>query len=285
MTVPKAVTRDAAEGRAGFARSAVHTWLLRFVGLSYLLVVLAAPVTLVFYRAFEHGIGPAWDAVTTPEAKHAFYLTVLIAAIAVPANTIFGVVCALAIVRQRFPGKGIVNALVDLPLALSPVVVGLAFLLLYSRTGWFGGWLMDHGIHVVFALPGMILVTIFVSLPFVVREVVPVLREIGTEQEQAAATLGASGWQTFRRVTLPAIRWAIAYGVVLTTARALGEFGAVSVISGHIVGKTETMTLHVEAQYQQFDYTGAYAASVVLAMIAIATLVAMTMFKPKEETR
>ena len=283
--MPKAVTRDAVRGRAGFARSAVHTWPLRIVGLSYLLVVLAAPVGLVFYRAFEHGFGPAWDAVTTPEAKHAFYLTVLIAAIAVPANTIFGVICALAIVRQRFPGKGVMNALVDLPLALSPVVVGLAFLLLYGRTGWFGSWLMDHGIHVVFALPGMILVTIFISLPFVVREVVPVLREIGTEQEQAAATLGASGWQIFRRVTFPAIRWAIAYGVVLTTARALGEFGAVSVISGHIVGKTETLTLHVEAQYQQFDYTGAYAASVVLAMIAIATLVAMTVFKPKEETR
>ena len=260
-------------------------WPLRVVGLSYLLVVLAAPVGLVFYRAFEHGLGPAWDAVTTPEAKHAFYLTVLIAAIAVPANTIFGVICALAIVRQRFPGKGVMNALVDLPLALSPVVVGLAFLLLYSRTGWFGSWLTDHGIQVVFALPGMILVTIFISLPFVVREVVPVLREIGTEQEQAAATLGASGWQTFRRVTFPAIRWAIAYGVVLTTARALGEFGAVSVISGHIVGKTETLTLHVEAQYQQFDYVGAYAASVVLAMLAIATLVAMTLFKPKEETR
>jgi sulfate transport system permease protein len=242
-------------------------------------------VGLVFYRAFEHGLGPAWDAVTTPAAKHAFYLTVLIAAIAVPANTIFGVICALAIVRQRFPGKGIVNALVDLPLALSPVVVGLAFLLLYSRTGWFGGWLTAHDIQVVFALPGMILVTIFVSLPFVVREVVPVLREIGTEQEQAAATLGASPFQTFRRVTLPAIRWAIAYGVVLTTARALGEFGAVSVVSGHIVGKTETMTLHVEERYQSFDYVGAYAASVVLAMIAIATLVAMTLFKPKEETR
>ena len=247
----------------------MHRWLLRFVGLFYLLVVLAAPVTLVFYRAFEHGIGPAWDAVTTPEAKHAFYLTVLIAAIAVPANTIFGVICAL----------------VDLPLARSPVVVGLAFLLLYSRTGWFGSWLTDHGIQIVFALPAMILVTIFVSLPFVVREVVPVLREIGIEQEQAAATLGASPWQTFKKVTLPSIRWAIAYGVVLTTARALGEFGAVSVVSGHIVGKTETLTLHVEAQYQQFDYTGAYAASVVLAMIAIATLVAMTLFKPKEETR
>jgi sulfate/thiosulfate transport system permease protein len=263
----------------------VHRWVLRLLGVSYLGVILAAPVGLVFWRAFEHGFGPAWDAVTTPAAKHAFYITVLIAAIAVPANTIFGVVCALAIVRRRFPGKGIVNALVDLPLALSPVVVGLAFLLLYGRTGWFGSWFTEHGIQIVFALPGMILVTIFVTLPFVVREVVPVLREIGIEQEQAAATLGASSFQTFRRVTLPAIRWAVAYGVVLTTARALGEFGAVSVISGHIVGKTETMTLHVEESFQSFDYTGAYAASVVLAMVAIATLVAMNLFKPKEATR
>jgi len=203
----------------------------------------------------------------------------------VPANTVFGVICALAIVRRRFPGKGIVNALVDLPLALSPVVVGLAYFLLYSRNGWFGGWLTDHGIQVVFALPAMVLVTIFVSLPFVVREVVPVLHEIGTEQEQAASTLGASPWQTFRKVTLPAIRWAVAYGVVLTTARALGEFGAVSVVSGHVVGKTETMTLHVEESYQAFDYTGAYAASFVLALIAVATLVLMSLFKPKEEVR
>ena len=260
-------------------------WPLRFVGLSYLLVVLAAPVGLVFWRTFEHGFGPAWDAVTTPAAKHALLVTLEIAAIAVPANTIFGVVCALAIVRERFPGKGVVNALVDLPLALSPVVVGLAFLLLYGRNGWFGSWLMEHGVQVVFAFPGMVLVTIFVSLPFVVREVVPVLREIGTEQEQAAETLGASPFQTFWRVTLPAIRWAVAYGVVLTTARALGEFGAVSVISGHVVGKTETMTLHVEERFQAFDYTGAYAASVVLALVAIATLVLMSLFKPKEETR
>ena len=260
----------------------MHRWGLRALGLSYILVVLAAPVGLVFYRAFEHGVGPAWDAVTTPEAKHAFYLTILIAAVAVPANTIFGVVCALAIVRQRFPGKGVMNALVDLPLALSPVVVGLAFLLLYSRTGWFGGWLMDHGIHVVFALPGMILVTIFISLPFVVREVVPVLREIGTEQEQAAATLGASGWQTFRRVTLPAIRWAIAYGVVLTTARALGEFGAVSVVSGKILGETDTLPLYVENRFQGFDLTGAYAASALLALLALMTLLLMTKLRPRE---
>ena len=260
-------------------------WPLRFLGLSYLLVVLAAPVGLVFWRTFEHGFGPAWDAVTTPAAKHALLVTLEIAAIAVPANTIFGVICALAIVRERFPGKGVVNALVDLPLALSPVVVGLAFLLLYGRNGWFGSWLMEHGVQVVFAFPGMVLVTIFVSLPFVVREVVPVLREIGTEQEQAAETLGASPFQTFWRVTLPAIRWAVAYGVVLTTARALGEFGAVSVISGHVVGKTETMTLHVEERFQAFDYAAAYAASVVLALVAISTLVLMSLFKPKEETR
>jgi sulfate transport system permease protein len=263
----------------------VARWPLRFVGLSYLLVVLAAPVGLVFWRTFEHGFGPAWDAVTTPAAKHALLVTLEIAAIAVPANTVFGVICALAIVRERFPGKGIVNALVDLPLALSPVVVGLAFLLLYGRNGWFGSWLAEHGVQVVFAFPGMVLVTIFVSLPFVVREVVPVLREIGTEQEQAAETLGASPFQTFWRVTLPAIRWAVAYGVVLTTARALGEFGAVSVISGHVVGKTETMTLHVEERFQAFDYTAAYAASVVLALVAISTLVLMSLFKPKEEVR
>jgi sulfate transport system permease protein len=251
---------------------------LRFAALGYIALLLAMPVGVVFWRTFEDGLATALDAVTTPAARHAFLITILITVIVVPANTIFGIMCALLIVRQRFPGKGLINAVVDLPLALSPIVVGLAFLLLFGAEGWFGGLPFD----VVFALPGMVLATAFVSLPFVVREVVPVLREIGTEQEQAASTLGASGWQTFRRVTLPAIRWAVAYGIVLTTARALGEFGAVSVVSGRIVGKTETMTLHVEEQYQSFDYVGAYAASVVLAMLAVATLVAMSFFKPKE---
>jgi sulfate/thiosulfate transport system permease protein len=259
----------------------LRRYVLRFVGLSYLGVLLVAPVSVVFYRAFENGFGAAWDAVTTPAAKHALLVTLIIAAIAVPANTIFGIVCAIAIVRHRFPGKNLVNVIVDLPLALSPIVVGLAFLLLFGTGGWLDGLPFD----VVFALPGMVLATIFVSLPFVVREVVPVLREIGTEQEQAAATLGAGGWQTFRRVTLPAIRWAVAYGVVLTTARALGEFGAISVVSGRLIGKTESLTLHVEERYQSFDYVGAYAASVLLAMLAIATLVAMTVFRPKEELR
>jgi sulfate transport system permease protein len=254
----------------------IAKYALRFASLGYLAVLLVAPVGFVFWRTFEHGVGPAWDAVTTPDALHALKVTLILTAIAVPANTIFGVLCALAIVRHRYPGAGVVNAVVDLPLALSPVVVGLALLLLYGRGGWLGG----HAI--VFALPGMVLATIFVSLPFVVREVVPVLREIGTEQEQAAATLGASAFQTFRRVTWPAIRYATAYGVVLTTARALGEFGAVSVVSGRLVGQTESLTLYVQDRYQAFDNTGSYAAAVLLALLAVATLLLMTRLKPKE---
>ena len=256
-------------------------YLLRFGALGYLTVLLLVPVGLVFYRAFQHGIGPAWDAVTTPDARHAFWLTILIAAIAVPLNTIFGVGLAIGLVRHRFRGRGLVNALVDLPLALSPVVVGLALFLLYGRGGWLGG-LADHGLRVLFALPGMVLATVFVSLPFVVREVVPVLREIGTEQEQAAETLGASPFQVFRRITLPAIRWGVAYGVVLTSARAIGEFGAVSVVSGGIVGQTQTMTLYVQQQFESYDVTGAYAAAVVLALIALGTVLAMSLFRPTE---
>src|SRR6266513_5566542 len=257
----------------------IGRYALRFASLGYLAVLLVAPVGYVFWKTFQHGFGPAWDAVTTPDAVHALKVTLILTAIAVPANTVFGVLSALAIVRHRFPGAGIFNAVVDLPLALSPVVIGLAPLLLYGRGGWLGG----HGI--AFALPGMVLAPIFVSLPVVVREVVPVLREIGTEQEQAAATLGASWLQTFRRVTWPAIRWATAYGVVLTTARALGEFGAVSVVSGRLAGQTESLTLYVQDRYQAFDEVGAYASAVVLALITMTTLLLMTALKPKEETR
>jgi sulfate transport system permease protein len=252
---------------------------LRGAVLAYLAAILLVPVGLVFWRTFEHGVHPAWAAVTTPDARHAFWLTLEIAAISVPLNTVFGVLCALAIVRRRFPGKGLLNAVVDLPLALSPVVIGLALYLLYGRNGWFN----SLPFQVLFATPAMVLATIFVSLPFVVREVVPVLREIGTDQEEAASTLGAGAFATFRRVTLPAIRWAIAYGVVLTTARSIGEFGAISVVSGRISGKTETLTLLVQDRYEQFDVTGAYAASVLLALIAMGTLLLMTMFRPREE--
>jgi sulfate/thiosulfate transport system permease protein len=261
--------------------AALGRYGLRFAALGYLAVLLLVPVGLIFYRSFEHGFSPFWDAVTNKDARHAFWLTIQIALIAVPANTIFGVLLAIAIVRHRFPGKGLVNAVVDLPLALSPIVVGGAYLLLYGRLGWLGPFFDDHGIRIVYAMPAMVLVTIFVSLPFVVREVVPILREIGTEQEQAAATLGASGFQIFRRITLPAIRWGVAYGVVLTMARALGEFGAVSVVGGRISGKTITATQQVEEYYESINYTGAYAVSVVLAMMAVLTLVAMTIFRPR----
>jgi len=267
--------RDLAAGAGGV----VSRHGLRFLALGYLALLLLAPVGMVFWRSFEGGLGPFFDAITSPAATHAFQMTLLIAAIAVPANTVFGVLCALAIVRRPFRGKGILNAVVDLPLALSPVVVGLALILVYARGGWFGDFFLDHGIEIIFALPGMILATIFVSLPFVVREVVPVLREIGIEQEQAAATLGANGFQTFRRVTLPAIRWGVAYGVVLTTARCLGEFGAVSVVSGRIAGKTETATLHVQERFDAFEYAAAYSVSVVLALLAVATLLVMNLFR------
>jgi sulfate transport system permease protein len=255
----------------------VARWGLRFVAFAYLGAILVAPVALILYRTFEHGIEPVWESLSSDATLHALKLTLLITLIAVPANTVFGITLAIAIVRRRFRGKGIVNALVDLPLALSPVVVGLSLLLLYGRDGW-----IQLPFQVVFALPAMVLATIFVSLPFVVREVVPVLREIGEEQEQAAATLGASSFQIFRRITLPAIRWGVAYGVVLTTARCLGEFGAVTVVSGRIVGQTETLTIHVEQAYDNFDTVGAYSASLVLALIAISTLVLMNLLRPKE---
>jgi sulfate/thiosulfate transport system permease protein len=255
---------------------------LRVLALIYLAVLLLVPVFLVFYRTFEPGLQAVYDSVTTPAAIHAFWLTIEVALIAVPLNTIFGVVAAMAIVRSKVPGRKALDVLIDLPFAVSPVVIGLSMVLLYGREGWFGPWLADHGVQVIFSLPGIVLATIFVSLPFVVREVVPVLREIGDEQEQAAATLGSSSWQTFRRITLPAIRWGVAYGVVLTTARALGEFGAVSVVSGRIAGRTETLTLFVGERFERFDLVGAYAASVVLAFVAIGTLLALTALRRKE---
>src|SRR5215218_6088892 len=256
---------------------------LRVLALGYLAVLLLVPVALVFYRTFEKGIGAFLESITTPAAIHALFLTLEVALITVPLNAVFGVLAAMALVRGRFPGRRLLDALIDLPFAISPVVVGLSLVLLYGRTGWFGPWLTEHGIQIIFAVPGIVLATIFVSLPFVAREVAPVLKEIGDEQEQAAATLGASGWQTFRRVTLPAIRWGLIYGVVLSTARAIGEFGAVSVVSGKIGGETETLTLLVEKRFQNFDLAGAYAASALLAVIAFVTLAGMTLVNKREE--
>jgi len=249
---------------------------LRTAALGYLALLLLVPLGVVLYRTFEHGFGAFWDSITTPAAIHAFWLTLEVAAIAVPLNTALGILTAIVLVRGRFRGKALLEAIVDLPFAISPVVIGLALVLVFGRTGWLGPWLADHGIQVIFSVPGIVLATIFVSLPFVAREVSPVLREIGDEQEQAAATLGASGWQTFWRVTLPAIRWGVAYGVVLSVARAIGEFGAVSVVSGKVAGETETLTLLVEKRFTNFDLAGAYAASALLAVIALLTLLTLT---------
>ena len=257
---------------------------LRAVALGYLVLILLAPLAMVFYRTFQSGLEPVWKTLSDPGTVHAFKVTLIAAAIAVPLNTVFGVLCGLAIVRRRFRGKGLLNAFIDLPLAVSPVVIGLALFLLYSpRTGWFGTWLAKHGFQVLFAMPAIVLATIFVSVPFVAREVIPTLRELGNEQEQAAATLGASRWQRFWRITLPSIRWAVIYGVVLTTARCLGEYGAVAVVSGRIVDKTETATTLVEDLTLNFNTAGAYAVSLVLATIAVLVLVAMTLIRPRED--
>ena len=225
----------------------------------------------------------AWAAISDPNTIAAFKLTLMVTAIAVAVNTVFGIVCALLIVRGNVPGRGFLNAFVDLPLSLSPVIVGFSLVTLYGLNGWFG-WFQRNGYEILFATPSIVLATIFVTLPFVVREVVPTLREIGTEQEQAAQTLGASGWQTFWRITLPSIRWAVVYGVVLTAARAIGEYGAVALVSGNIAGETQTATLRVEDAYQfaYGNYAPAYGIAFVLAATAILVLILMIVLQPKE---
>ena len=259
---------------------------LRAVTILYLALLLLIPVGLVFARTFEHGIGVAWGQMSTPAAVSALSLSLLIAVIAVPLNTVFGVGAALIIVRRRGRAAALLDAAIDLPFVVSPVIVGLALVLVYGQGGWFGGLFPDHGIQIIYAVPGMVIATVFVSLPFVVREVAPVLEELGDEQEQAAATLGASSWQTFWRVTLPTIRWGVAYGVVLTTARALGEIGAVAVVSSNVAGSTLTLPLLVQqrdAQIGSGALTGAYAAGTELAVISLLVLLAMTALRPRHK--
>jgi sulfate/thiosulfate transport system permease protein len=261
-------------------------WGLRAVALLYLLVLLLLPVGVVFFKTFEHGFSVAWGWMTTPAAISALWLSLLMAVIAVPLNTVFGIVAALVIVRRRGRMAAILDSLIDLPFLVSPVIVGLALTLVYGIHGWFGTWFSNQGIQIIYAVPGMVLATIFVSLPFVVREVAPVLVEVGDEQEQAAATLGASSWQTFWRVTLPSIRWGVAYGVILSTARALGEIGAVLVVSSLVAGQTLTLPLLVyqrDSQVGSGSITAAYAAATELAVISLIVLLAMTLFAPRRE--
>jgi sulfate transport system permease protein len=260
----------------------VAKYPLRILALVYLLFLLVLPVGLVVWRTFEKGLQPVIDALTSANATHAFAVTLSVAIWAVLANTVFGIGAALLLVRHRFPGKRLLGALIDLPLAVSPVVVGLALILVYGKFAPVGGWLERNGVQIIFSLPGMVLATIFVSMPLVVRAIVPVLEEMGDDQEQAAHTLGASRWQTFRRITVPGIRGALGYGVVLCLARALGEYGAVAVVSGRLVGQTQTATLFVEERYQNYDQTAAFTIASALALIAIVILLITKLLRPKE---
>jgi sulfate/thiosulfate transport system permease protein len=260
----------------------VARYALRGIALVYLVLLLVLPVGLIAWRTFANGVDPVIAALTSEAAVHAIAVTLVVAFYAVLANTVFGVGAALLLVRRRFPGRRVVDAVIDLPLAVSPVVVGLALVLVYGRRAPLGGWLEEHGVQVIFSVPGMVLATVFVSLPLVVRAVAPVLAELGEEQEQAAYTLGASGWQAFWRITLPGIRAAVGYGVVLCLARALGEYGAVAVVSGRLIGRTQTLTLFVEERYGNFDTTAAFAASTALALIAVITLLATRLLRAKE---
>jgi sulfate/thiosulfate transport system permease protein len=274
---PPARTRRRGPGPVG--------WLLRFLVIGYLFLLVAWPVSLVVTNTFENGLDSIDALLSDPDVVHALQLTVVVALTAVVVNTVFGVGISLLLVRYEFPGKRALSALLDLPLSVSPIVVGLALVLVYGgRTGWFGPGLESAGLQVIFATPGIVMATAFVALPLVIREVVPVLEEVGIEQEQAAQSLGANAWQRFWLITLPAIKWAIVYGVVLSLARSLGEFGAVKVVSGNVLGQTRTATLVVEEKYLNFDQQGAYATAFLLAMVSVACIVVVSIIRPKNHS-
>lgn len=248
--------------------------LLVGIAFGFLLLFLFLPLAAVLTQAFAGGIGLFVKAVSEPVALQAIRLTLLTAAIAVPMNTAFGLAAAWSIGKFQFRGRSLLITLIDLPFAVSPVISGLIYVLLFGMQGWMGPWLSEHDMQIIFAVPGIVLATMFVTFPFVARELIPLMQAQGTEEEQAALVLGASGWQTFRRVTLPNIRWGLLYGVILCNARAMGEFGAVSVVSGHIRGRTNTMPLHVEILYNEYNYVAAFAVASLLALLALATLAA-----------
>jgi sulfate transport system permease protein len=287
-TEPSAAVVPARSGKAGrspkievgASRGARLT--LRTIALVYLLLLLALPLGLILYRTFEGGLSPVLDALKQPDALHALKVTLEVAVSAVILNTVFGVGVSLLLVRHKFKGRRLLDALIDLPIAVSPVVVGLALILVYGRFSSVGGWLDRQGITIIFSLPGMILATVFVSLPLVVRSIAPVLQELGDEMEQAAKTLGATTLQTFKRITLPSISSALGYGVVLCLARAVGEYGAVAVVSGRLVGQTQTLPLYVQERFENFDQTSAFAVSTLLAVLAGVALLLSKLLRPKE---
>jgi sulfate transport system permease protein len=263
--------RNARVGRAVSEPRAVR-WSLIALALAFLLVFLVVPLAAVFTQALAKGLDTYFEALTEPDALAAIRLTLLAAGIAVPLNLVFGVAAAWAIAKFEFPGKSVLITLIDLPFAVSPVISGVIYVLMFGLQGWFGPWLQAHDIKIIFAVPGIVLATIFVTFPFVARELIPLMQAQGKEEEEAALSLGASGWQTFRRVTLPNIKWGLVYGIILCTARAMGEFGAVSVVSGHIRGVTNTLPLHVEILYNEYAYAAAFACASLLALVALATL-------------
>jgi sulfate transport system permease protein len=261
------------------SESRVARFVLITLALLFLALFLALPLVAVFVEALKAGIGPFHDAISTPDAISAIHLTLLVAAISVPLNMVFGVTASWAITKFSFPGKSLLTTLIDLPFSVSPVVSGLIFVLLFGAQGWLGPWLADHNLKIIFAVPGIVLATVFITFPFVARELIPLMEEQGKDEEEAAISLGANGWQTFWHVTLPNIRWGLLYGVLLCNARAMGEFGAVSVVSGHIRGETNTLPLHVEILYNEYDYVGAFAVASLLAGLALVTLVAKTLLE------
>jgi sulfate transport system permease protein len=245
---------------------------LVLIAVAFLAVFLLLPLAVVFVEALRHGWHAFAAVIGQPEARAAIRLTLLVAVIAVPLNVVFGLAAAWSMARFEFPGKALLGAFIDLPFSVSPVISGLVYVLLFGAQGWFGPWLAAHGVHIVFAVPGLVLATIFITLPFIARELIPLMQAQGSDEEQAARVLGATGWQMFFRVTLPNVRWALLYGVLLCNARAMGEFGAVSVVSGHIRGLTTTMPLEVEMRYNEYDYVGAFAVAALLALLAVLTL-------------
>jgi sulfate/thiosulfate transport system permease protein len=253
--------------------------LLGGVTISFIALLLILPLALVFKEAFATGLTAFWTAIVEPDSMAAVRLSLIAAAIAVPLNTVFGIAAAWSIAKFDFPGKTMLVTLIDLPFSVSPVVSGLIYVLVFGMQGWFGPWLADHDIHILFALPGIVLATMFVTFPFVARELIPLMTDQGRDEEEAAISLGASGFSAFLRVTLPNIKWGLLYGVLLCNARALGEFGAVSVVSGHIRGQTNTMPLHVELLYNNYDYAGAFAVAALLAMLALVTLALKTLLE------
>ena len=266
--------RRAAPRRA-LAATAEPAWVRRTliaVALGFLALFLFVPLAAVFYEALKKGVDVYLAAITEPDALSAIRLTLLAAAIAVPLNLVFGIAAAWCIAKFHFRGKNLLLTLIDLPFSVSPVIAGLIYVLVFGLQGWFGEWLRDHDLKVIFALPGIVLATVFVTFPFVARELIPLMQAQGNEQEEAARVLGASGWQIFRRVTLPNIKWALLYGVLMCNARAMGEFGAVSVVSGHIRGLTNTMPLHIEILYNEYNFVAASAVATLLASLALITL-------------